>query len=79
MYTIPANPHAPTVYPALESERHGALRIAAVNSTAQKCTMVGVANARVIRESLTAFLSAASAITTNCKPVRAPAEEPMIT
>ncbi|MDQ2766063.1 MAG: hypothetical protein M3Y30_02800 [Gemmatimonadota bacterium] len=45
MYTIPALPTMPSAMAALASDSHGALSMAPINNTAQKCTMVGVANA----------------------------------
>src|SRR5437867_11690709 len=78
-YATPTTPQAPRPNAALESACHGALSIADISSTAQKCTIVGVANARAVVTSRSAFKSAASTITTNCRPVSAADEEPTIT
>ena len=57
----------------------GALMIAEISRQTQKWTTVGVPNARMPRWSLFTFDSEISVITTNCRPVKAPAEEPTIT
>jgi len=52
---------------------------AETSSAALKCTIVGVTKAAPARcISLTGF-SAMSVITTNCKPISAPAAEPTMT
>src|SRR5947207_14135425 len=78
-YTIPATPQAPNTSPALDKACHGALNTAEMNKTAQKCTTVGVPKARTSSMLAAASASEISAITANCKPVNAPAEEPTIT
>ena len=77
MYTIPATPTAASESPACETARHGTLRIADMSNTAQKCTTVGVPKAPTSGPSERA--SAPSTTTTNCRPVSAAADEPMIT
>src|SRR3989442_2845696 len=79
MYTIPATPQAPRLSPALEIDRHGTLRIAAVSKTAQKWTIVGVPKAPTASGSRMERASAPRVTTTNCRPVNAAAEEPMMT
>jgi len=76
MYTIPATPTAASESPACETARHGTLRIADMSNTAQKWTTVGCQSAylRPIERA-----SAPSTTTTNCRPVSAAADEPMIT
>jgi hypothetical protein len=49
-----------------------------MSKTAQKCTIVGVPNARMAGIPPSVFKSAPRTITTNCRPVRAAAEEPMM-
>jgi hypothetical protein len=78
-YTIPAIPQEPIARPTLETACHGALRTAESRSTAQKWTIVGVPNASISRDELARRDSATSAITTNCSPVSAAADDPMIT
>ena len=58
---------------------HGAAMVAEMKSTAQKCTTVGEPKARTSDMVPGACVSDISAITTNCKPVNAPADEPTIT
>jgi hypothetical protein len=70
-------PHEPATRPI---PSQGALRIADKRRTAPKWTTLGVANALPARSSTCeAGRSARSVITTNCKPIRAPADEPTIT
>src|SRR5438132_11465520 len=63
--------------PSDVAEWRGVEEIAAINNTAQKCTTCGVPKA-LISCSLpcSALVSDSSAMTTNCKPVSAAAEEP---
>src|SRR3989442_5225754 len=79
IYAIPATPQAPRLSPALEIDRHGMLRIAAVSKTAQKCTIVAVPKAPTASGSRIERASAPRVTTTNCRPVNAAAEEPMMT
>ena len=79
MYTIPATPEALRSRPALETPRHGTLRIAAMSRTAQKWTTVGVPNAPTVSGARVERASAPRTITTNCSPVSAAADEPTIT
>ena len=78
-YKTPRSPPTPSTSAALESEGQGALRIAETSRTAQKWTMVGVAKARVAGAPPSAPTSAPRTITTNCRPVRAAAEDPTMT
>jgi len=58
----------------------GALRTPASSSTAPKWTMVGVANASpACAAPFPMGMSAMRVMTTNCKPISAPADEPTIT
>jgi hypothetical protein len=74
----PASP--PSVNPALRLNTPwcGMLRKEANARTPQKCRMVGVTKARR-PVGLTALASRISAMTTNVRPVRPPAEEPTMT
>ena len=53
--------------------------MAEISMAATKCTIVGVAKARISLEPPTPLICATSVSTTNCSPVRAPADEPTIT
>ena len=66
----------PNSIPALDSRFQGALRMAEIKSTAQKCTTVGVPNAPISRMLLGLRESATSVITTNCSPGSAALDEP---
>jgi len=50
-----------------------------MSNTAQKCTTVGVPNARIADIPPSVFKSTPRTITTNCSPVSAAAEEPTMT
>jgi hypothetical protein len=63
----------------LLAEWPGVDTIAAMRRTAQKCTIVGVANALHVASPAAVLPSARSAITTNCRPVSAAADEPRMT
>ena len=79
-YTTPLNPPVPhtTAGPMIPS--HGELKIAESPSTAPKCTIVGVAKASPASALFPVIgLSEMRLITTNCKPMRAPADDPTIT
>src|SRR5262245_29413740 len=79
-YTRPDAPQIATTTPAGASVLQGALKIAETRSAAQKCTTLGLPNAAIA--SPRAGMEPAFAIsvsTTNCSPVRAPADEPTIT
>src|SRR6266536_467844 len=78
-YAMPATPQIPKHHAALDEACHGALVIPETSRTAQKCTIVGVPNARISSMLRVPSASAISAITTNCNPVKAPADEPTIT
>src|SRR5439155_1265493 len=68
---------APSASPAFETARHGTLRIADMSNTAQKWTTVGVPKAPTSGPIERA--SAPSTTTTNCRPVSAAADEPIMT
>ena len=78
VYATPPAPQRVSASPGPSIVCQGALRIAETSSTSQKCTIVGVPKA----SSDGAFMARASApnaTTTNCRPVNAAAEEPMMT
>ena len=75
----PPAPHPPAVRPACQSAGHGDMTIADVRSAIAKCTTVGVLNAEIVCSLAVCRMSLTSAITTNCRPVSAAAEEPTIT
>src|SRR5438128_2393186 len=77
VYKNPAPAQAPTANESRDNPYHGALMIADISSTPPKCTMVGVLNASISRVVALRLDSAISAITTNCKPVSAAADEPI--
>jgi len=52
---------------------------AETSSAPPRCTTVGVPNALIVPELVRVRLSLISAITTNCSPISAAADEPMIT
>lgn len=78
-YAIPAGPTKPQGAAATAMDPQGARRTADKNNTALKWTIVGVANAAPASAARTTGLSAMSAMTTNCNPIKAPAAEPTIT
>ena len=78
-YPIPAAPQVPMASAALETTCHGMLKRAEINRAAQKWTTVGVPKAPTVSARRPAAVSAPSAITTNCRPVSAAPEEPMMT
>ena len=58
----------------------GVAQMAAISRTAQKCTTCGDPNALIsCSPPLTAVLPEMSAMTTNCNPVSAAADEPTMT
>jgi hypothetical protein len=79
-YANPVSPSGPLGTAATPTLLHGALGTAESKTTVPKWTMVGVANASpaCAAPGLRGKL-ATRAITTNCNPIRAPADEPTIT
>jgi hypothetical protein len=78
VYAIPPKPITVRQKLRLAVVWPGVVRVAATSRTAQKCRTVGVANASNPAVSSTPLLSAVSVTTTNIRPVRAAAAEPMI-
>ena len=79
----PANPHAPTDPLRVKTVCPGVVRRAASSRTAPKCTTVGVLKARMVATeasgSAITLASPLNATTTNIRPVRAAAEDPVMT
>ena len=78
-YTTPTSPQAPIAIAALDNVGHGAATIDASSRTNAKWRIVGVPKASIVSLELGRLVSATSAITTNCSPVSAAAEDPTIT
>src|SRR5262245_37812511 len=78
-YTSPATPPILSASLAPESAGHGALTAAEMNKTVEKWTTVGEANAFIPLSPACVFIPAPRVITTNCRPIRTAAEEPMMT
>ena len=79
VYSRPPSPVAASASAGEARVRHGALRSDAVSSARQKCTTVGVPNALIVSFEPRGRTSFTSAMTTNCNPVSAAADEPTIT
>src|SRR5947207_12959535 len=79
-YPRPPMPTVPTEMETVAGVWCGELRMAAISSTRQKCTTVGLANASTpVSGAVLALDSLVSVMTTNINPVTAPADDPTIT
>jgi len=74
-----AAPQVPAVRLTCQIAGHGAVTIAEMSSATAKWTTVGELNAEIVCSLAGCRVSFTSAITTNCKPVRAAAAEPTMT